>query len=128
VAEIIRPYTDSDLEPTLETLRAAMGEAPALVFDEALIRWKHLDNPFGRSIMLVADVDGVIAGFRSFMRWDLVTPTGEMLRCVRAVDTATHPSFLRRGMPVSTWCSTRPIPSPVPVTCPWGGMRSDTSG
>ena len=32
------------------------------------------------------------------MRWELLTPAGETLRCVRAVDTATHPDFLRRGI------------------------------
>jgi GNAT superfamily N-acetyltransferase len=98
VAEMIRPYTDADLEPTLETLRAALGETPLLRRTPELFAWKHLDNPFGRSIMLVAEADGVIAGFRAFMRWDLVTPAGEILRCVRAVDTATHPSFMRRGI------------------------------
>jgi len=94
----IRPYTDADLEPTLDTLRAALGETPLLHRTPELFAWKHLDNPFGRSIMLVADADGVIAGFRAFMRWDLTTPDGENLRCVRAVDTATHPLFLRQGI------------------------------
>ncbi len=96
--EIVRPYTDADLEPTLETLRAALGETALLHRTPDLFSWKHLDNPFGRSIMLVADVDGTIAGFRAFMHWNLTTPQGDTLRCVRAVDTATHPAFLRRGI------------------------------
>ena len=32
------------------------------------------------------------------MRWEMTTPGGETLRCVRAVDTATHPDFQRRGI------------------------------
>jgi hypothetical protein len=48
--------------------------------------------------MLVAKEAGRIAGFRAFMRWDLVMPDGTNLRCVRAVDTATHPDFQRRGI------------------------------
>jgi len=94
----IRPFDESDLEPTLETLRLALGETSLLRRTPELFAWKHLDNPFGRSIMLVADAGGVIAGFRAFMRWDLITPDGERIRCVRAVDTATHPDFLRQGI------------------------------
>jgi hypothetical protein len=48
--------------------------------------------------MLVAEERGRIAGFRAFMRWELVAPDGVSLRCVRAVDTATHPDFQRRGV------------------------------
>jgi hypothetical protein len=32
------------------------------------------------------------------MRWDLGLPDGSVLRCLRAVDTATHPDFERRGI------------------------------
>jgi GNAT superfamily N-acetyltransferase len=94
----VRPFTDDDLGPTLETLRAALGETPLLRRTPELFAWKHLDNPFGRSIMLVAVAGDVIAGFRAFMRWNLVTPGGELLHCVRAVDTATHPDFQRQGV------------------------------
>lgn len=94
----IRQFRDEDLEPVLDVLRAALGEPPGLGRTPQLFAWKHLDNPFGRSIMLVADADGQIAGFRAFMRWEMVTPDGTTLRCVRAVDTATHPDFQRRGI------------------------------
>lgn len=94
----IRPYQDSDIEPVLDTMRAALGEPPGLGRTPALFSWKHLDNPFGKSLMLVATSDGQIAGFRAFMRWEMKTPAGETVRCVRAVDTATHPDFQRRGI------------------------------
>jgi GNAT superfamily N-acetyltransferase len=95
---LVRPFRDEDLPEVLEVLRLSLGEPPGLTRNEALFAWKHLDNPFGRSLMLVAEEDGRIAGFRAFMRWDLVTPDGVTLRCVRAVDTATHPDFQRRGI------------------------------
>ena len=94
----IRPYQDSDLEAVLDTMRAALGEPPGLGRTPHLFAWKHLDNPFGKSLMLVADAAGEIAGFRAFMRWEMLTPAGETLRCVRAVDTAAHPDFQRRGI------------------------------
>jgi GNAT superfamily N-acetyltransferase len=48
--------------------------------------------------MLVAEGEGRVAGFRAFMRWRLQGPGEVMLNCVRAVDTATHPDFQRRGI------------------------------
>jgi hypothetical protein len=32
------------------------------------------------------------------MRWQLETPTGDSLDCIRAVDTATHPEYQRMGI------------------------------
>ncbi|HUP17839.1 MAG TPA: GNAT family N-acetyltransferase [Acidimicrobiia bacterium] len=94
----VRPFDDADLPEVLEVLRLSLGEPPGLARTKALFAWKHFDNPFGRSLMLVAEATGRIAGFRAFMRWDLVMPDGTTLRCVRAVDTATHPDFQRRGI------------------------------
>jgi GNAT superfamily N-acetyltransferase len=94
----VRPYVDEDLDGVLDLLRAALGETPFLRRTRELFTWKHFDNPFGRSLLLVAEGEGRIAGLRAFMRWDLATPEGEVLRCVRAVDTATHPDFQRLGI------------------------------
>lgn len=94
----VRRFEEDDLDRVLDVLRAALGEPPGLERTPDLFRWKHLDNPFGRSLMLVAEVDERVAGFRAFMRWELVTPDGSVLRCGRAVDTATHPDFQRRGV------------------------------
>lgn len=87
-----------DLSRVLDVLRLALGEPPGLDRTAGLWRWKHIDNPFGPSIVLVAESGGRIAGVRAFMRWDLITPRGDTLRCVRAVDTATHPDFHRQGI------------------------------
>lgn len=95
---LIRPFQNEDLPEVLEVLRLSLGEPPGLTRNEALFAWKHFDNPFGRSLMLIAQENGRIAGFRAFMRWDLVAPNGFTLPCVRAVDTATHPDFQRRGI------------------------------
>ena len=97
-AIVVRPYADRDLERVLDLLRAALGETPVLRRTPELFRWKHIDNPFGRSILLVAEADGKMAGLRAFMRWELTTKDGATLRCVRAVDTATHPDYQRRGI------------------------------
>lgn len=88
----------SDVEETLDLMRAALGEPPLLKRTPELFAWKHFDNPFGESIALLAEADRRIVGLRTMMRWDLVTPEGTTVRCVRPVDTATHPDFQRRGI------------------------------
>jgi GNAT superfamily N-acetyltransferase len=60
--------------------------------------WKHRDNPFGPSPMWVAEADGRVVGFRTFLRWELVSPFGPVCRAVRAVDTATDPEHRGRGI------------------------------
>jgi GNAT superfamily N-acetyltransferase len=95
---VIRPYEKEDLERVLDLLRISLGETKTLKRTPELFAWKHLDNPFGESIMLVAEREEAIVGFRSFMRWTLIRPSNRELRCVRPVDTATHPDHRRRGI------------------------------
>ena len=92
----IRPLEREDLPEVLDLLRAALGEPPWRTPES--FAWKHYDNPFGVSLALVAETSGRLVGLRALMRWELTTPTGETLRCLRAVDTATHPEFQRRGI------------------------------
>lgn len=93
----VRPYQDEDEQEVLELLRASLGPGPAGERSAAFFRWKHLENPFGRSYMLVAEAEGRIVGLRAFLRWrfDL---GGREVRAVRAVDTATHPDHQGRGI------------------------------
>jgi GNAT superfamily N-acetyltransferase len=93
----IREYADADESPVLDLLAASLGRA---VDDRyvALFRWKHLENPFGRSFMWVAEADGRIVGFRSFLRWRFVGAHDAPVEAVRAVDTATHPDAQGKGI------------------------------
>lgn len=95
----IRAAMEQDVAGILTTMRLALGETPLLKRTPDLWNWKHTKNPFGQSIALVAAAeDGTIAGVRAFMRWELSDQTGRTLRCVRPVDTATHPEFTRQGI------------------------------
>jgi GNAT superfamily N-acetyltransferase len=93
-----RELDDADVVPVLNLLKASLGEPTLLRRTPELFAWKHFDNPFGRSIAVLAESEDGIVGLRALMRWDLQTRDGSTLRCVRAVDTATHPSFHRRGI------------------------------
>lgn len=94
----IRPARPEDVDGILEVLGASLGETALLRRTPELWAWKHLINPFGPSIVLLAWVGDRIAGVRALMRWDLLTVQGHLVRCVRPVDTATHPDFERRGV------------------------------
>jgi asparagine synthase (glutamine-hydrolysing) len=62
-----------------------------------LLRWKHLENPFGESPAWVAVSDGQVVGYRAFMRWRFVGHDRSW-NAVRAVDTATHPAHQGKGI------------------------------
>ena len=95
---ITRQLEERDVSAVLDLLRASLGEPPLLRRTPELFGWKHFDNPFGPSIAVLAEADDRIVGLRAFMRWDLITAKGATLRCFRAVDTATHPDYQRRGI------------------------------
>lgn len=96
-AVALRPYRDEDEAAVLDLLTASLGGGPAGRRPPEFFRWKHLENPFGRSYMLLAETEGKVVGFRSFMRWRFELG-GESVRAVRAVDTATHPDYQGLGI------------------------------
>jgi GNAT superfamily N-acetyltransferase len=96
----VRPLVDADLPEVLGLLGAALAGGPTGRRTADFFRWKHQDNPFGRSFGLVAEADGRVVGVRLFLRWELHTGAGgkRPVRAVRAVDTATHPEHQGRGI------------------------------
>lgn len=66
--------------------------------NEAFFRWKHLDNPAGESPMWLAYSGDTVVGFRTMMQWEFLLDRRTPIRAVRAVDTATHPEYRRRGI------------------------------
>ncbi|MFL6241746.1 MAG: GNAT family N-acetyltransferase [Acidimicrobiia bacterium] len=93
----VRRASASDLSSVLALLEASLGwgsdERHAQFF-----AWKHEQSPFGRSPAWVAvDREGQLLGFRTFLRWEF-TCGANVVRAVRAVDTATRPDVQRRGI------------------------------
>ena len=93
----IRPYTAEDEPAVIALLVGALGEGPSGHRTPAFFRWKHLENPFGESLLLVAELDGEIVGLRAFLRWGF-TIGDRSLRAVRAVDTATRHDQRGKGI------------------------------
>ena len=92
----VRPADAGDRDEIIGVAARALGWA-ADERDRALFDWKHGENPFGSPPAWVATDDGRVVGFRSFICWELQR-SGEPLRLVRAVDTATDPTFQGRGI------------------------------
>lgn len=92
----IRRAVPADTPAVLQLLSRSLGWLP----DEkhaAFFAWKHERNPFGPSLAWVAEEEGCVIGFRTFMRWEFERE-GEVVRAARAVDTATHPDHRGKGV------------------------------
>lgn len=91
----VRAATPEDRDDIIALLRRSLGgDDPR---QAELFAWKHDENRFGPSPMWVAvDGDRIVA-FRTFMRWEFERG-GQVLRAVRAVDTATDPDHQGKGL------------------------------
>ncbi|WP_282018311.1 GNAT family N-acetyltransferase [Salegentibacter mishustinae] len=92
----IREAVKSDIPNILQVLKASLGESSSKK-TEQVWRYKHIDNPFGTSLVLIALENSQVIGVRAFMRWNW--QQGEKVySAFRAVDTATHPSHQGKGI------------------------------
>ena len=85
-----------DRAAILELLRRSLGREADDRY-QALFAWKHEENPFGPSPAWVACDGDRLAGLRVLMRWEFLDG-GQVVRAVRAVDTATDPDYQGRGI------------------------------
>ncbi|MCX2837905.1 GNAT family N-acetyltransferase [Salinimicrobium sp. MT39] len=92
----IREATHKDIPQILKVLKASLGETSSKKTEEVW-RYKHIDNPFGESLVLVAEEEKKIVGVRAFMRWRWQRGE-EVFSAFRAVDTATHPKHQGKGI------------------------------
>jgi hypothetical protein len=85
----VRPFVPEDAPAVVDLLtsvfatwpRQLRGADPAAAF-----RWKHLESPFGPSVMVVAEADGAVIGFEALLRWPSPPTVGRSTRC--AVSTS----------------------------------------
>ncbi|MBI6117338.1 GNAT family N-acetyltransferase [Salegentibacter maritimus] len=92
----IREADHSDIPGILSVLKASLGETSSKK-TEGMWHYKHIENPFGESLVLVAEEDNKIIGVRAFMRWQWQRGE-EVYSAFRAVDTATHPEHQGKGI------------------------------
>ncbi|MBT1688323.1 GNAT family N-acetyltransferase [Dawidia soli] len=93
---MIREATEGDIPSMVALTKMSLGES-LMPKSEGYWRWKHRDNPFGASLVMLCWEDDTLVGLRAFMRWQWKVD-GRLLDAVRPVDTATHPQYQRRGI------------------------------
>lgn len=92
----IRPSTTKDIPDIVSLLKLSLGES-LMPKSAAYWTWKHVENPFGNSPVLLAFEGAQLIGIRAFMRWKWKNHS-EVIESVRAVDTATHPDYQGNGI------------------------------
>ena len=88
--------SSSDIPEIITVLKSSLGEG-LLPKSAAYFTWKHIENPFGRSKILLAKENDEIIGVRAFMYWNWVCGE-EVIKTVRAVDTSTLPTHQGKGI------------------------------
>ena len=92
----IRSATAQDTEAIVLLLKQSLGES-LIKKTTSIWQFKHQDNPFGVSHVLVAEEKNSLIGVRAFMQWHW--QLGDTIQTAyRAVDTATHPSHQGKGV------------------------------
>jgi predicted N-acetyltransferase YhbS len=92
----VRPALPADRPAIIELLRQSLGDSTIPKSEELWI-WKHEQNPFGESFVLVAEENHQLIGVRAFMQWEWQWK-GTTYKAIRAVDTATHPQHQGKGI------------------------------
>jgi len=93
---IVRIPNPEDKSAIIDLLQLSLGEAK-LKKSKEIWNFKHEENPFGVSPVLVAEESDTLIGVRAFMQWRWQLEN-EILVSYRAVDTATHPDYQGRGI------------------------------
>ncbi|MCH7414988.1 GNAT family N-acetyltransferase [Belliella sp. R4-6] len=92
----IRTATLADIPKIVSLLKLSLGEQ-MIPKSEAFWMWKHIENPFGESLSLVAEDKGEIVAVRAFMKWEWIYQS-RTFKALRAVDTAVHPLYQGKGL------------------------------
>lgn len=93
----VRTATIDDTDEIVEIIKVALGKSDERSSKKWI--WKHFENPFGESQILVATDGPKIVGVRAFMTWSWYNKSlNKTYKALRAVDTAVLPSHRRKGI------------------------------
>ncbi|MGG7036353.1 MAG: GNAT family N-acetyltransferase [Flavobacterium sp.] len=93
---IIRKPKFDEKDSIIKLLQASLGES-LLKKTVDIWNFKHVENPFGESYVLVADEEESMIGVRALMQWRWQFQD-QIRVSYRAVDTATHPEHQGKGI------------------------------
>ena len=93
----IRVSDKNDITRIVDLLKLSLGEGYVKKSEE-IWNYKHQDNPFGAShVLLALEDDETFIGVRAFMQWRWQKGK-ELYKTFRAVDTSTHPLHQGKGI------------------------------
>jgi len=93
---LIREANFDDSNEIVSLLKSTLGDS-LLPKTVDYWKWKHYDNPFGISKIIVASFDSEIIGVRAFLKWKWQNNC-TTINAIRAVDTATATQFQNQGI------------------------------
>lgn len=93
---LIRKADTADKENIVALLKESLGET-LLKKSTKVWEYKHEENPFGESYILVGEEKQGIIGVRALMAWRWQKGL-HVWKAYRAVDTATHPEHQGKGI------------------------------
>ncbi|MGH2982491.1 MAG: GNAT family N-acetyltransferase, partial [Solirubrobacterales bacterium] len=96
----VSAFAEADEAPALELLRSGFDGWPsdmAGVDPLEFFRWKHFDNPFGESLIMVAEDGRELVGFAAWLRWRFLFG-GRPIEALRGVDVVVDPRHRGRGV------------------------------
>ncbi len=93
---IIRKPISTDVNNIITLIQLSLGETK-IKKSQKNWNYKHVDNPFGVSPVLLAEENDMLVGVRAFMCWKWQI-NDQVTSAYRAVDTSTHPDFQGRGI------------------------------
>lgn len=86
---------NKDLDQILDLIKKNLDPD----FSLELFKWKHLENPFGKSYGLLALDEDRIVGLRMFMLWKFQKiGEKELLNAIRPVDTVVDTAYRGQGL------------------------------
>lgn len=93
---LIEELKDEDLPQLINLMKNELGEKYTPKSIE-FFRWKHYQNPFGKSLLFIAKEADKIVGLRAFLKWEFESSSNKY-NTFRAVDTFTDAAYQGKGI------------------------------
>lgn len=95
----IRAAEEHDMEGVLRLLNEVFGAQQRSTYrrDERFWNWKYKENPFGKSLLSVAEVENKIVGVDNLWPWEFQYGDS-LIRAVQSCDSAVDPDYRGQGV------------------------------
>jgi hypothetical protein len=91
-------FRDLDYSKDVKEVVSLIKENLQPEYTEEFLLWKHVNNPFGKSISMVAIEDDKIVGIVFYMRYNLNRRDGSSIKCIRPFDACTDQNLRGNGI------------------------------